>query len=86
MPSIGHFSLYCEPRLTATDPTKADQMRFVSLDVFYSDSEEILASLSNDDSDFEDEASGLYRRKNYDRENAHEKIMTKAMSIKHFVN
>ena len=62
MPSIGHFSLYCEPRLTATEPTKADQMRFVSLDVFYSDSEEILklASLSNDDSDFEDEASGLH--------------------------
>ena len=59
MPSLHHFSLYCEPRLTATEPAKAAQMRIVSLNVFYSDSEEILASLSNDDSDLDDEASGL---------------------------
>ena len=57
MPSLDHFSLYCEPRLTSTEPAKAAQMRIVSLNVFYSDSEEILlASLSNDDSDLDDEA------------------------------
>ena len=59
MPSFDHFSLYSEPRLTATEPAKAAQMRIVSLIVFYSDSEEILGSLSNDDSDLDDEASWL---------------------------
>jgi len=61
-------------------------MRFVSLDVFYSNSEEILASLSNDDGDFEDETSGLQPEKNYDRGNVHEKIMTKAISMKNYAD